>query len=72
MGGLGKVASVFNPAIGGGLVVASEVLAKINNDGFLSQDDLLKNDVLGLSHCVAICEDMNINGFDSQKNGFID
>ena len=32
LGGVGKVATVFNPAIGGGLIVASQVVEKIPMD----------------------------------------
>ena len=47
----------FNPAIGGGLVVASQVLDTINKDATLSNDEVLKNDVIGLTRCSEIVKD---------------
>ena len=57
LGGVGKVATVFNPAIGGGLIVASQVVEKMNNDELMSNDEVLKNDVIGLTRCSEIVKD---------------
>ena len=55
--GVGQVATAFNPAIGGGLVLASQVLDTINKDSTLSNDEVLKNDVIGLTRCSDILTD---------------
>ena len=55
--GVAKVVTVFNPAIGSGLVVASEVLDRLNHDVVLSDNEVLKSYVLGLSACSDILAD---------------
>lgn len=57
LSGVGKIATVFNPAIGGGLMVASEVVEKFNGDSTLSNNEVLKNDVIGLTRCAEILAD---------------
>lgn len=57
LSGIGKVATVFNPAIGGGLIVASEVVNTLNSDVVLSNNEVLKNDVIGLTRCSEILMD---------------
>lgn len=44
---VGKVASIFNPALGGGLMLASNITDKIKD----VPDDFLQNDVIGLNSC---------------------
>lgn len=41
---LGKFASIFNPAIGGGLILASTITEQVNN----VDDDFLENKIIGL------------------------
>lgn len=55
--GVAKVVTVFNPAIGSGLVLASEVVDKLNGDSTLSDNEVLKNNVLGLTACGDILAD---------------
>ena len=55
--GVGQVATAFNPAIGGGLIVASQVVDKLNQDSTLSNNEVLKNDVIGLTRCTEILSD---------------
>ena len=55
--GVSKIVTVFNPAIGGGLMVASEVVDKLNQDSTLSNNDFLKSNVLGLTACGDILAD---------------
>lgn len=55
--GVGQVATAFNPAIGGGLIVASKVVETLNNDTILSNNEVLKNDVIGLTRCTEILVD---------------
>lgn len=57
LSGIGKVATVFNPAIGGGLIVASQVVETLNSDVVLSNNEVLKNDVIGLTRCSEILMD---------------
>jgi hypothetical protein len=54
---VGGVVTTFNPAIGSGLVVASEVVDKLNGDSMLSDNEVLKNNVVGLSACADILTD---------------
>lgn len=55
--GVAKVVTVFNPAIGSGLIVASEVVDRLNGDSTLSDNEVLKNNVLGLTACADILAD---------------
>lgn len=55
--GVSKIVTVFNPSIGGGLMVASEVVDKLNQDTTLSNNDFLKSNVLGLTACGDILAD---------------
>ena len=55
--GVAKVVTVFNPAIGSGLIVASEVVDRLNGDSTLSDNEVLKNNVLGLTACGDILAD---------------
>jgi hypothetical protein len=55
--GVAKVVTVFNPAIGSGLIVASEVVDRFNADSTLSDNEVLKNNVLGLTACCDILSD---------------
>jgi len=55
--GVGQVATAFNPAIGGGLIVASQVVDTLNKDTVLADNDVLKNDVIGLTRCGEILTD---------------
>lgn len=55
--GVGGVVTAFNPAIGSGLIVASEVVDKLNGDSTLSDNEVLKNNVLGLTACGDILAD---------------
>ncbi|ARU48317.1 hypothetical protein [Sulfurospirillum diekertiae] len=55
--GVGQVATVFNPAIGGGLIVASQVVETLNQDTTLQNNEVLKNDVIGLTRCSEILAD---------------
>ena len=55
--GVGQVATAFNPAIGGGLIVASQVVEKLNQDSTLSNNEVLKNDVIGLTRCSEVLAD---------------
>ena len=57
LSGVGKVATAFSPAIGGGLIVASEVIEKLAKDDVLSDNEVLKNDVIGLTRCSEILSD---------------
>lgn len=57
LSGIGKVATVFNPVIGGGLIVASQVVETLNSDVVLSNNEVLKNDVIGLTRCSEILMD---------------
>ncbi|MBN1839485.1 MAG: hypothetical protein JW802_05515 [Campylobacterales bacterium] len=57
LSGVGKIATVFNPAIGGGLLVASEVVDKMNGDTTLADNEVLKNDVIGLTRSSEILAD---------------
>ena len=54
---VGGIVTTFNPAIGSGLVVASEVVDKLNGDSMLSDNEVLKNNVVGLSACADILTD---------------
>ena len=54
---VGGIVTTFNPAIGSGLVVASEVVDKLNGDSMLSDNEVLKNNVVGLSACADIISD---------------
>jgi len=63
LSGVGKIATVFNPAIGGGLIVASEVVNKFTQDSTLSNDAVLENDVIGLTRCAEILES-NLQKFE--------
>ena len=49
--GVGQVATAFNPAIGGSLIVASQVVETLNQDSTLQNNEVLKNDVIGLTRC---------------------
>lgn len=66
LSGVGKVATVFNPVVGGGLIVASEVLDKFNTDTTLSDNKILENDVLGLTRCAEILES-NIRAIEQSQ-----
>jgi len=55
--GVGQVATAFNPAIGGGLIVASQVVETLNQDATLQNNDVLKNDVIGLTRMIEILTD---------------
>lgn len=55
--GVGQVATAFNPAIGGGLIVASQVVDTLNQDATLQNNDVLKNDVIGLTRMIEILTD---------------
>lgn len=55
--GVGQVATAFNPAIGGGLIVASQVVDTLNKDETLSNNDVLKNDVIGFTRMAEILTD---------------
>lgn len=55
--GVGQVATAFNPAIGGGLIVASQVVNTLNSNDILSNNEVLKNDVIGLTRCSEILVD---------------
>ncbi|NBL00766.1 MAG: hypothetical protein EOM50_22760 [Erysipelotrichia bacterium] len=55
--GVGQVATAFNPAIGGGLIVASQVVETLNQDSTLQNNDVLKNDVIGLTRMIEILTD---------------
>ncbi|ATB68876.1 hypothetical protein SJPD1_1055 [Sulfurospirillum diekertiae] len=55
--GVGQVATAFNPAIGGGLIVASQVVETLNQDTTLQNNEVLKNDVIGLTRCSEILSD---------------
>ena len=44
---VGKVASIFNPALGSGLMLASNITDNIKD----VPDDFLQNDVIGLNGC---------------------
>jgi len=55
--GVGQVATAFNPAIGGGLIMASQVVETLNKDTVLANNDVLKNDVIGLTRCGEILTD---------------
>ena len=66
LSGASQIATVFNPAIGGGLVIASKVVDKLNKDELLSDNDILKNDVIGLTRCSEILAH-EIENFE--KNG---
>ena len=55
--GVGGVVTAFNPAIGSGLIVASEVVDRLNGDSTLSDNEVLKNNVLGLTACADILAD---------------
>lgn len=57
LGDIGKIATVFNPAIGGGLIVASQVVNSFNANSFYSNNEMLKNDVIGLTRCSEILAD---------------
>lgn len=57
LGGIGKVATVFNPVIGGGLIVASQVVDTLNSNAVLSNNEVLENDVIGLTRCSEILAD---------------
>ena len=57
LSGVGKVATAFSPAIGGGLIVASEVIEKLAKDDVLNDNEVLKNDVIGLTRCSEILAD---------------
>ena len=57
LSGIGKVATVFNPAIGGGLIVASQVVETLNQDTTLSNNEVLKNDVIGFTRMSEIIAD---------------
>lgn len=48
--GLGMVATVFNPVIGRGLIVASQVADKLDDD------DILENNVIGLTRSSEIID----------------
>ena len=54
---VGQVATAFNPAVGSGLVVASQVLETINKDSVLSSNEALENNVIGLGRCKEILQD---------------
>lgn len=54
---VGGVVTAFNPAIGSGLMVASEVVDRLNGDSTLSNNEVLKNNVLGLTACGDILAD---------------
>lgn len=55
--GVGQVATAFNPAIGGGLIVASQVVDTLNQDTMFQDNEVLKNDVIGLTRCSEILAD---------------
>lgn len=55
--GVGQVATAFNPAIGGSLIVASQVVDTLNKDETLSNNDVLKNDVIGFTRMTEILTD---------------
>lgn len=55
--GVGQVATVFNPAIGGGLIVASHVVDTLNQDTIFQNNEVLKNNVIGLTRCSEILSD---------------
>lgn len=57
LSGIGKVATVFNPAIGGGLIVASQVVDTLNQDSTLQNNEVLINNVIGLTRCSEILAD---------------
>lgn len=57
LSGVGKIATVFNPAIGGGLLVASQVVDSLNANSFYANNEILKNDVIGLTRCSEILTD---------------
>ena len=57
LSGIGKVATVFNPAIGGGLIVASQVVDTLNTNVVLGDNEVLKNNVIGLTRCSEILTD---------------
>jgi hypothetical protein len=57
LSGIGKVATVFNPAIGGGLIVASQVVDTLNTNVVLGDNEILKNNVIGLTRCSEILAD---------------
>jgi hypothetical protein len=63
--GLTTVATVFNPHVGAGLKVASEVVEKITDN-----DDVLENNVIGLTRSAEIIEDTlnNLTLSDTEKN----
>ena len=54
--GGGKVASVLDPAVGSGLIMAGGVIDKLNDDPLFSNDDMLENNVIGLTRCNEILE----------------
>ncbi len=56
LGNIGKIATVFNPAIGGGLMVASQVVDRFESDVILSDDFCLENNVIGLTRCAEILD----------------
>lgn len=56
LGNVGKIVTVFNPAIGGGLMVASQVVDRFESDEILSDDVILENNVIGLTRCAEILD----------------
>ena len=51
---LGKLASVINPTIGGGLMLASNITQQLNS----VSDDTLQNEVVGLTGCATRLQKM--------------
>lgn len=59
---VGNVATVFNPVLGRGLVVASEVVEKFESN------DILENNIIGLIRCSEIIDNIVINkNFDIEQ-----
>ncbi len=64
--GLGTVATVFNPVVGKGLMVASDIADK------LESSDVLENNVIGITRCVELLDDMILKGdIDMEKLSFL-
>ena len=57
LGNISKVASVFNPAVGGGLMLASNITSKIAD----VDDDFLEEKVIGLEGVALRLDKMIVN-----------
>jgi hypothetical protein len=52
--GIGSVASIFNPAIGRGIFLASEVADRLLSEN----DEVFENNIVGLTRSAEILDDM--------------